>query len=81
MFGFNVLTNAELKAIRNAAFERGERHGKEIAINYLRDIQKYDCKPLNDFEKAIVMKFLDEYNLEFGYNAFEGGFYVFKRTK
>jgi hypothetical protein len=80
MFGFNILTNAELKAIRNEAFERGERHGKDIAIYDLRDAQKYSVRHLSNDEYAKVIAFLKENNLEFGYDAFEGGFYVLKRT-
>jgi hypothetical protein len=66
---------------KEKSFERGFREGQEQAIEKLRDVQKYDCRLLNDFEKAIVIKFLEEYNLEFGYNPYEGGFYVIKKIK
>ena len=65
--------------MRIASFERGYRVGKEEAIDVLRDVQKYDCKNLNEWERAIVMQFLDQYNLEFGYDVEAGGFYVLKR--
>jgi hypothetical protein len=75
------ISNNKAKQMRLDSFERGFRVGQKEAIDALRDTQQYNCKSLNDFEKAIVMKFLDEYNLEFGYNVEEGGFYVLKRVK
>jgi len=80
MFGFNILTNAELKAKLNESFERGERHGKDIAIHDLRDVQKYSVRNLSNDEYAKVISFLKENNLEFGYDVFDGGFYVLKVT-
>lgn len=64
-----------------SAFERGYVLGREEAIYSLRDRQQYDCIFLNDFEKAIVMNFLEEYNLEFGYNLEENGFYIVRRRR
>jgi hypothetical protein len=69
------------REMRIDSFDRGYRLGKKEAIDFLRDVQKYDCKNLNEWERAIVMQFLDEYNLEFGYNFEKGGFYVLKRKK
>jgi hypothetical protein len=75
------ISNNKAKQMRIDSFERGFRVGQKEAIDTLRDTQQYNCKSLNDFEKAIVMKFLQENNLEFGYDVENGGFYILKRVK
>lgn len=69
----------ECKDMRNESFERGYKAGKRDAIDCLIDKQKYYCKNLDELEKAKVMQFLEENNLEFGYDFQSGGFYVFKK--
>jgi hypothetical protein len=75
------ISNNKAKQMRLDSFERGFRVGKEEALDALRDIQKYEYINLNNFEKQIVIKFLQENNLEFGYDVENGGFYVLKRVK
>ena len=75
------ISNNKAKQMRLDSFERGFRVGKEEALDALRDIQKYECINLNNFEKQIVIKFLQENNLEFGYDVENGGFYILKRVK
>ena len=75
------ISNNKAKQMRLDSFERGFRVGQEEAIDALRDIQKYECRNLNNFEKQIVIKFLQENNLEFGYDVENGGFYILKRVK
>jgi len=65
--------------MKNESFERGEKYGRETAIDDLRDTQKYDCINLSEEEKATVMQYLIDNNLEFGYNAIAGGFYIMKK--
>lgn len=74
-----LYTYDELRRMRNEAFERGENCGVKMAIDELRDAQKYDCINLTEKEKAEVMKYLIDNNLEFGYNVIEGGFYIMKK--
>lgn len=78
---FNTISWKKHCLEKEKSFERGFRTGKEQAIEDLRNVQKYDCRLLNDFEKAIVMNFLEKYNLEFGYNVYESGFYILKKIK
>jgi hypothetical protein len=73
------ISNNKAKQMRLDSFERGFRVGQEEAIDALRDIQKYEYRNLNNFEKQIVIKFLQENNLEFGYDVENGGFYILKR--
>jgi hypothetical protein len=75
------ISNNKAKQMRLDSFERGFRVGQEEAIDALRDIQKYEYRNLNNFEKQIVIKFLQENNLEFGYDVENGGFYILKRVK
>jgi hypothetical protein len=75
------ISNNKAKQMRIDSFERGFRVGQEEAIDALRDIQKYEYRNLNNFEKQIVIKFLQENNLEFGYDVENGGFYILKRVK
>ena len=75
------ISNNKAKQMRIDSFERGFRVGKEEAIDALRDIQKYEYRNLDNFEKQIVIKFLQENNLEFGYDVENGGFYILKRVK
>jgi hypothetical protein len=75
------ISNNKAKQMRIDSFERGFRVGKEEAIDILRDKQKHDCRSLDEFERAMIMKFLEDHNLEFGYNIIEGGFYILKRIK
>ena len=79
IFPYQLIHNDDLKSIRNGSFERGYRAGKRDSIDFLTDIQKYDCKTLTEDERAMVMNFLQEHNLQFGYDVSSGGFYVLKR--
>ena len=74
-----LYTYDELRRMKNEAFERGENCGVQMAIDELRDAQKYDCINLTQEEKSEVMKYLTDNNLEFGYNVIEGGFYIMKK--
>jgi hypothetical protein len=65
--------------MKNEAFERGEKYGRETAIDDLRDAQKYNCTNLTEEEKDTVMKYLIDNNLEFGYDVIERGFYILKK--
>ena len=66
--------------MKNEAFDRGEKLGRETAIDDLRDAQRYNCINLTQEEKDEVMKYLVDNNLEFGYNVDEG-FYIVKKRK
>ena len=81
MFSLSLYTYNEIRRIKNEAFERGEKHGKEIAINDLINIQKHNCTNLTEEEKNKVIKYLIDNNLEFGYNEYLGGFYIMKKNK
>lgn len=71
-----IYTYNQIRSIKNETFERGEKYGKQIAIDDLRDSQKYNCRNLTEKEKNDVMNYLIDNNLEFGYNVLAGGFYI-----
>ena len=81
MFSLSLYTSNEIRKMKNEVFERGEKHGREMAIDELRDAQKYNCIDLTEEEKDTVMKYLIDNNLEFGYNVYAGGFYIMKKQK
>ena len=74
-----LYTYNEIRRMKNEAFDRGEKHGREMAIDELRDAQRYNCVNLTQEEKDEVMKYLVDNKLEFGYNVEEGGFYIVKK--
>ena len=78
IFPYQLIHNDNLKEKSNESFERGYRAGKRDAIDFLTDIQKYDCETLTEAERDMVMDFLQENNLQFGYDVSSGGFYVLK---
>jgi uncharacterized FlaG/YvyC family protein len=80
MFNISLYTTNEIWRIKNESFERGEKHGREMAVEELRNAQRYDCVNLTQEEKDEVMKYLVDNNLEFGYNV-ESGFYIVKKRK
>ena len=80
MFNLSLYTYNEIRRMKNEAFDRGEKHGREMAIDELRDAQRYNCVNLTQEEKDEVMKYLVDNNLEFGYNV-ESGFYIVKKRK
>jgi uncharacterized FlaG/YvyC family protein len=80
MFNISLYTTNEIWRIKNESFERGEKHGREMAIEELRNAQRYNCVNLTQEEKDEVMKYLVDNNLEFGYNV-ESGFYIVKKRK
>ena len=75
----NIYTYNEIRRMKNEAFERGEKCGIYMAIDELRDTQRYNCINLTQEEKDEVMKYLVDNKLEFGYNVYEGGFYIVKK--
>ena len=75
----SLYTYNQIRRMKNEAFERGEKYGRETAIDDLRDAQKYNCTNLSEEEKSTVLKYLVDNNLEFGYNVMEGGFYILKK--
>ena len=75
---FTFINYAKHKVLKEEAFERGFNCAKELAVEFLRDKQQYNCRKLNDIEKEMVMNFLIENNFEFGYHYEDGGFYVLK---
>ena len=81
IFPYQLIHNDDLRSMRNGSFERGYRTGKRDTIDSLRGIQAYDCNTLTEDEHTMVMNFLIEHNLEFGYNIDARGFYVLKRTR
>lgn len=81
IFPYQLVHDDDLKEKSNESFERGYRAGKRDAIDALRSVQAYDCDTLTESEKEMVMSFLVEHNLEFGYNVDAGGFYVIKKHK
>jgi hypothetical protein len=81
IFPYQLIHDDDLKEKSNESFERGYRAGKRDAIDALRSVQAYDCDTLTESEKEMVMSFLVEHNLEFGYNVDAGGFYVIKKHK
>jgi hypothetical protein len=74
-----IYTYNEIRRMKNEVFDRGAHYGREVAIDELRDRQSYDCVELSEDEKASVMKYLTDNNLEFGYNVIAGGFYIAKK--
>jgi hypothetical protein len=80
MFNISLYTTNEIWRIKNESFERGEKHGREMAIEELRNAQRYNYVNLTQEEKDEVMKYLVDNNLEFGYNI-ESGFYIVKKRK
>ena len=81
MFNISLYTTNEIWRIKNESFERGEKHGREMAVEELRNAQRYNCVNLTQEEKDEVMKYLSDNNLEFGYDVIEGGFYILKKQK
>jgi len=77
----SLYTYNQIRRMKNEAFDRGENCGIKMAIDELRDTQKYNCVNLTEEEKNEVMKYLADNNLEFGYSVIEGGFYILKKTK
>ena len=75
----NIYTYNEIRRMKNEAFDRGEKCGIYMAIDELRDAQRYNCINLTEAEKDEVMKYLVDNKLEFGYNVDEGGFYIMKK--
>ena len=78
IFPYQLIHDDDLKEKSNDSFERGYRAGKRDAIESLRGIQAYDCSTLTEDEKEMVMNFLIENNLQFGYDVSSGGFYILK---
>jgi len=74
-----LYTHNEIRRMKNKAFDRGEKCGIYMAIDELRDAQRYNCINLTEAEKDEVMKYLVDNKLEFGYNVDEGGFYIVKK--
>ena len=74
-----IYTYNEIRRMKNEAFDRGENCGVKMAIDELRDAQRYNCTNLTEEEKDEVMKYLVDNKLEFGYNVDEGGFYIMKK--
>ena len=74
-----LYTYNEIRQMKNEAFNRGEAVGIKMAIDELRDAQRYNCINLTQEEKDEVMKYLVDNKLEFGYNVHEGGFYIVKK--
>ena len=68
-----------IKSVRDSNYSAGLKVGTQTAIDELRDVQNYECINLTPEEKEMVMSFLIENNLEFGYNVASGGFYVLKK--
>jgi len=81
MISIGIYTYNQIRRIKNEVFERGVNCGIKMAIDELRDVQKYNCIHLTEEEKSEVMKYLYGNNLEFGYDVMEGGFYILKKTK
>jgi hypothetical protein len=75
----SLYTYNEIRRMKNEAFDRGEKCGIYMAIDELRDAQRYNCINLTQEEKDEVMKYLVDNKLEFGYNVEEGGFYIVKK--
>jgi len=80
MFNISLYTTNEIWRIKNESFERGEKHGREMAVEELRNAQRYNCVNLTQEEKDEVMKYLVDNKLEFGYNV-ESGFNIVKKRK
>jgi hypothetical protein len=67
------------KAEKEASFNRGYRAGIEEGFEIANEKKRYTCRNLTEQEKEEVMQFLEDNNLEFGYDVENGGFYVLKR--
>jgi len=67
------------KAEKEASFNRGYRAGIEEGFEIANEKKRYTCRNLTDAEKAKVMRYLIDNNLEFGYDVENGGFYILKR--
>ena len=78
IFPYQLIHDDNLKEKSNESFERGYRAGKRDAIDSLTNFQKYDYRTLTEAERDMVMDFLQEHNLQFGYDVSSGGFYVLK---
>lgn len=78
IFPYQLIHDDDLRDMRNESFERGYKSAKRESIEFLTDKQKYDYKTLTQDEREMVMNFLKEHNLEFGYDISSGGFYVLK---
>jgi hypothetical protein len=76
----NLYTYNQIRRMKNEVFDRGVNCGIKMAIDELRDAQRYNCVNLTQEEKDEVMKYLVDNNLEFGYNV-ESGFYIVKKRK
>jgi hypothetical protein len=74
-----IYTYNEIRRMKNEAFDRGEKCGICMAIDELRDSQRYNCINLTQEEKDEVMKYIVDNKLEFGYNVDKGGFYIVKK--
>ena len=74
-----IYTYNQIRRMKNEAFNRGEKCGIYMAIDELRDAQRYNCINLTQEEKDEVMKYLVDNKLEFGYNVDKGGFYIVKK--
>ena len=77
----NLYTYNQIRKMKNEVFDRGVNCGIKMAIDELRDAQRYNCVNLTQEEKDEVMKYLSDNNLEFGYDVIEGGFYILKKQK
>jgi hypothetical protein len=80
MISLSLYTYNQIRRMKNEVFERGEKYGRETAIDDLRDAQRYNCVNLTQEEKDEVMKYIVDNKLEFGYNV-ESGFYIVKKRK
>lgn len=78
IFPYQLIHDDVLKDMRNESFERGYQTAKRDSIEFLTDKQKLDCRSLTGDEWEMVIKFLEKYNLQFGYDVSNGGFYVLK---
>ena len=78
IFPYQFIHDDVLKDMRNESFERGYQTAKRDSIEFLTDKQKLDCRSLTGDEWEMVIKFLEKYNLQFGYDVSSGGFYVLK---
>lgn len=74
------VVDESLKSLRDLNYQAGLKVGTQTAIEELRNIQNYDCINLTTEETEMVMSFLIENKLEFGYNLYSGGFYVLKKN-
>ena len=68
-----------VKEEKQGSFERGYKLGVEEGFAISEDKKKIRLRHLTQEERDMVMIFLKENNLEFGYNVNMGGFYVAKQ--